>query len=403
MADCRRHARLAAAAKQVHFGRRDEFPDRNRREPPRHPAVYAARDTADIDRRLFVTKHLCRKHAIAPPQANASAAILGQFSELASLAGRDISRNPSATFIALLRSHTVAERLATRFDLMRVYHARLASQSIDHLGQHTAIEATKEGTIVVTVTDRDPQRAADLANGYVEELVRLNQNLAIGEAARRRTFFEAQVSEVRDQLAKSEEALQHVQEHTGLIQLDTQAKATIEVAALLRAHIAQKEAELSRIRTYASEQNPDTVQTVAELNALKKQLRGIREPGGDGTEVPISKIPSTGLEYVRRLRDVKYYEAVLGFLEKQLETARIDEAKEGSLIQVIDHAVIPDHKSGPHRFWITLLGAVASFLVALGWVTGKNTVVRVRQDPVWHAQLKKLHTCLPCWVSAHKE
>jgi uncharacterized protein involved in exopolysaccharide biosynthesis len=337
------------------------------------------------------------------PQLNTSSAILGQFSELASLAGRDMVRTPNAIFIALLRSHTVGERLTTRFDLKRIYRARLVSQAVDRLGKYTAIEPTKEGTIVVSVTDSDPQRAADLANGYVEELVQLNQNLAIGEAARRRTFFESQVTKIREQLAKSEEALQHVQERTGLIQLDTQAKATIEAAVMLRAHIAQKEAELRSIRTYASEQNPDTVRALAELDALKEQLRNVQTPGGNGIDVPISKIPSTGLEYLRRLRDVKYYEAVLGFLEKQLESARIDEAKEGPLIQVIDHAVVPDHKSGPHRFWITLIGGMTAFLMALGWVAGKTSIMHTRQNPALQAQLEQLYSSLPSWVPGHKE
>jgi tyrosine-protein kinase Etk/Wzc len=339
---------------------------------------------------------------LLPPQPNASSALLGQFSELASLAGRDMVRTPNAIFIALLRSRTVGERLSERFDLKRIYRARLESQTIDRLEKHTSIEPTKEGSIILSVTDHDPRRAADLANGYVEELIGLNQRLAIGEAARRRTFYESQVKEVGDQLAISEDALQRLQERTGLIQLDTQAKATIEAAAMLRAHIAQKEAELQGIRTYASEQNPDTVRALAELKALKEQLRHVREPGGDAADLPISKIPSTGLEYLRRLRDVKYYEAVLGFLEKQLESARIDEAKEGPLIQLIDRATVPDHKSGPHRFWITVLGGTASFLVALGWVGAKAAVTRARENPEVEARLEQLYARLPCWAPARK-
>ena len=339
---------------------------------------------------------------LLPPQLNTSSALLGQFSELASLAGRDMVRTPNAVFIALLRSHTVGERLAARFELKRVYRARLDSQSIDRLEKQTSIEPTREGTIVLTVTDHDPQRSADLANGYVEELIRLNQNLAIGEAARRRTFFESQVKEVGDELAKSEDALQRLQEKTGLIQLDTQAKATIEAAALLRARIAQKEAELQGIRTYASEKNPDTVRALAELTALKQQLRDVREPVGDAADLPISKLPSAGLEYLRRLRDVKYYEAVLGFLEKQLESARIDEAKEGPLIQVIDRATVPDHKNSPHRFWIAVVGGSAAFLTALGWVAAKAAVNRARQNPALEAQLEQLSGRLSSWVPARK-
>ena len=340
---------------------------------------------------LFLANTYTATTQLLPPQLNSSSALLGQFGELASLTGRDILRNPSALFVVLLRSHTVGQRLTERFALMQVYSVKRTSDCLQRLEKQTEIEAMKEGVVVIKVTDGDPRRAANLANGYVEELIHMNQTLAVGEAARRRVFFEGQVNESREQLAKAEEALQHAQEKSGMIQLDTQAKAAIEAASMLRAHIAMKEVALQRIRTYATESNPETLVAIAELKALKDQLRSIRDPGnGQDVDISISKLPATGLEYIRHLRDVKYYETVLSVLAKQLEVARIDEAKEGSLIQVIDRAEAPDCKSGPRRPLITLFGAVAGLALGFAWAAGRNSIARARLDPVTSQQLNQL-------------
>jgi len=331
---------------------------------------------------------------LLPPQLNQSAvsAMLGQVGELANLAGRDATRNPSALFVVLLRSHTVTEAVLTRLDLMKVYGTRSLSDCRTKLEKQTQIEAMKEGVLVIQVDDRDPQRAAAIANAYVEELISLNKRLAVGEAGRRRLFFEQQVREAREQLAGAEEALRLTQQKTGMIQLDSQAKSVIESAALIRAHIALKRAQLARIRTSATEQNPDFIRMKSELDALQAELQQIQkhDDGNGGLDFSAAKLPAAGLEYTRRLREVKYDEAVFEMLAKQLELARIDEAKEGSLIQVIDPAEIPDRESGPSRSLMTVLGFVLSLIFYLGWVAIRNALEHARLNPETGTQLALL-------------
>jgi len=331
---------------------------------------------------------------LLPPQLNQSAvsAMLGQVGELASLAGRDAMRNPSALFVVLLRSHSVVEGVIARLDLMKLYGTKRLSDCRAKLEKQTQIEAMKEGVILIQVDDRDPKRAATIANAYVEELIALNKRLAVGEAARRRVFFEQQMKETRGQLTSAEQALQHAQENTGVIQPDSQAKSVIESAALLRANIALKKARLEKIRTFATEQNPDLVRVQSELRALQAELEHMekRDNKNGGLDFSAAKLPAAGLEYTRRLREVKYDEAVFEMLAKQLELARIDEAKEGSFIQVIDPAEIPDRESGPSRSLMTVLGFVLSLIFYLGWVAIRNALEHARLNPETGTQLALL-------------
>jgi uncharacterized protein involved in exopolysaccharide biosynthesis len=297
-----------------------------------------------------------------PPQQNQSAlsAMLGQFGELASLAGRDVVKNPSAIYVTLLGSRTIADRLIVRFDLLKVYGEKRMSDGRERLAERTQIDLTKEGVIQIKVGDHDAARAAALANGYVEELTRLNRELAIGEAGQRRAFFEQQLEDTRAQLARAEDALKEVQQKTGVVQIEAQARSLLEAAAKLRALVAVREAQLRQVRLYAGDRNPDLARMQQELAALRSTLHQLEDKAGSNSplEMPVSRLPEAGLEY---------QEAVFEALGKQLEAARIDEAREGSLIQVIDTAVVPDHKSGPRRALLTLLGAAAGLLGGWAW------------------------------------
>jgi uncharacterized protein involved in exopolysaccharide biosynthesis len=322
--------------------------------------------------------------SLLPPQQSRSiaAAALGQFGDLASLMGRDGMRSPSALFVSLLQSRSVADRLIARLDLAKVYNTKRASQTRTQLEKCTAIESTKDGVIVIQTRDRDPRRAANLANAYVEELTRLNQSLAIGEAAQRRVFFENQVQEARTNLQNAEDQLSATQKATGVVQLDGQAKVYTAASAELRALISMKELQLDEMHTFATAENPDVVRTEHSIASLRRKLQQL-ETGNASPQPQITtaRMASTGLEYLRRVREVKYREAVFEMLAKQLEAARLDEAKNAALIQVLDRAEVPDRKSGPNRALITLLGGLAGCSAALLSIAARQGLERWQADP----------------------
>lgn len=345
---------------------------------------------------LLLPKYYSATAKILPPQPNQSmtTAMLGQMGPLlGATAGKDLGlRNPNDLYVAMLRSRTVADNLVDHFSLMSVYKDKLRIDVLRDLESLTEIIAGKDGVISVSVDDRDPPRAAAIANAYVDELTKLIKTLVVTDAGKRRLFFEQEVRTANDELAAAEQALKHTEETTGIIQLDNQSKILLQSYADLRAQMAAREVQVRSMRSYATPQNPDLVRAEQELSALRFQVA--RFEGGEGghssTNIALSKIPSAGLEYVRRLRDMKYREALLELLTTQYEIARIDESKDASVIQVLDHAVTPERKSWPHRSIIVLLVTLLAFQFSLIWAFLAEMLQRAKEDPQHLARLQIL-------------
>lgn len=306
------------------------------------------------------------KAVLMTPQQSQSgtAAMLGQLGALAGAAGGALGvKSPADLYVGLLKSRTVADRLLERFELQKIYGEKLASSARKELAKNTVIMTGKDGLINIEVDDESPKRAADIANAYHEELGKLTRTLAVTEASQRRLFFEKQLVQAREELATAEFNLQKTQEKTGVIQLEGQARAIIEGVAQLRAQIAAKEVQLGAMRTFATAQNPEYLRAQQELSGLRAQLKGREQESSskEGSLISTGKVPQVGLEYLRKLREVKYHEAIMEIMARQFELAKVDEAKDSTTIQVVDKAIEPDRKSKPKQAMI----AIAAFLGAL--------------------------------------
>ncbi|MGA2348925.1 MAG: Wzz/FepE/Etk N-terminal domain-containing protein [Terracidiphilus sp.] len=315
---------------------------------------------------------------ILPPQqaASAGAAMMAQLSSMGAMAsagGMGI-KNPNDLQVALLKSRTVEDAMIERFALQSLYHRKYLSTTRKRWERDTLIDnGIKDGLIRLSVTDEDPRRAAELANGWVEEYRRFTATLAVSEASQRRLFFERQLGIAREDLARAEEELKQTEQRTGVIELDGQAHAMIAAAAILRAQVAAKEVEIQAMRQFAANENPDLERTQKELSSLEGQLAAMDvdsdRQSGD-LVAPKGKLGDAGLEYARALREVKYREAVQDLLTRQLAGAQLDEARQGSLVQIVDAAAVPDRPDSLYKIWIVvtalLLSLPAALLIALG-------------------------------------
>jgi uncharacterized protein involved in exopolysaccharide biosynthesis len=319
------------------------------------------------------------KTVLLPPQQSSSlsSSLVGQLGAMgplmATLAGGSLNlKNPADMYVALMSSRTVEDAMIQRYGLMAEYHAKRLSDARKDFEHHaTVVAGSKDGLIRITIEDHDAKRAAELANGWVEEFRNLSASLAITEAARRRLFFQDQLQQAKDKLTTAEDAMRKTQQTTGVLQIDSQARALIESAAVLRAQVVAKEVQIEGMRSFAAEDNPNLILAKQELTALQSQLERLSGPQKDvGSDLNLSKgkVTEAGLEYLRRLRDLKYQETVYELLAKEFEIAKLDEAREGSIIQVVDPAVPPDKKSSPQRTFIVLGAALLSFFFAVIWV-----------------------------------
>lgn len=336
---------------------------------------------------------------ILPPQQQQSSvsAMLGQLGTLAALGGGvgGLLKNPADLYVGMITSRTVADRMIDRFHLRSLYKTKTMDDTRKVLKSRITAEAAKDGLIEISVKDHDPHRASDMANDLIEELYRLTSTLAITEAAQRRLFFNEQLEDEKSALAAAEEDLKKTQEKTGLIQLSGQAEEIIRSVADLRAQIVSREVQIQAMRTYATDQNPDVTRVEQEIDALQQQLTALennqrRMQPGD-IQVPTGQVPEAGLEYARKLREVTYHTTLLNLLSREYEAARIDEAKSAPLIQVVDHAVPPEKRSGPHRALLIVAAGFIGFLAACVWAIFRQTLRRIEQLP---ENAQKLHQLL---------
>jgi len=350
---------------------------------------------------LLLPKVYTATTTLLPPQQNQSAAsvLVGQIGILSGLSSADLGlKNPADLFVAMLKSRSVQDAIVKQFDLQRVYGVKQLEDARKKLSGRSTILAGDEGLITVSVSDNNPKLAAYMANAYVDQLRSLNQNLAVSEAGQRRLFYQQKLDEERESLSRAELALEQAQEKTGLIQPDAQGRAIIDAVANTRAQVGIKEVQLQAMRTYATPNNPDLKRTEQELAGLRAQLAKLEHStgqlGNGNLEIPTRRLPEVELDYIRRSRDLKYHEALYEFLSKQLEAARIDEAKEAAVLQVVDKAVVPEKKSGPRRMLIVLVSTIVAFVLSCVWALIMEAVRRKQQDPQERARIELLRESL---------
>lgn len=295
------------------------------------------------------------------PGQGSAAMMLQSLGALGGLAGAATGiKNPNDQFLGFLASESVGYSLIERFKLIERYKSDYKSDALKELGNISRFVSGKDGLITVEVDDKDPAFAAGLANGYIDELGNLLKRLAITEAQYRRVFFEKQLSEIRGKLAAAEEALRASGVNSSVLRQSPDA--SIRLVAELQARIAAQEIKLTSLRGFLAESAPDFKQAQIEISALRVQLAKAESstqpsPSGAGDA-----------NYLARYRDVKYFESLFEFFARQFEVAKTDEAREGTVIQVVDVALPPDKKSKPKKAMIAILTTLASGLLLLVFV-----------------------------------
>ena len=311
------------------------------------------------------------KVVMMPPQQqqSAAAAALQSLGALGGLAGAAGVRSPADQYVALMQTTTVEDRLIERFKLMEVYKADFKADARRALEQNTRISAgKKDGLLTIEFDDKSPQRAAEVANAYVEELRRLTSTLAITEAQQRRAFFEKQLTQTKDKLAAAQRALQAAGINEGAIRAEP--KAAAEAYAKLQAEVTAGEVRVQTMRGYLAESAPEFQLAQNQLNALRAQLarrEAVNTSGAQG-------------DYVDRFREFKYQETLFELFSRQYEVARIDESREGAVIQVVDAATPPERKSKPKRAMMAVVATLAAGFALLLWVFVRHALRNARQD-----------------------
>ena len=336
---------------------------------------------------------------ILPPQQSQSgaAALLSQLGGIAGAVGGATGlKTPNDLYIGMLRSRTIGDKLVTKFDLKTSYDVDTMEKARKKLEDQTDIVSGKDGIITVTVEDKNQQRVASMANAYVEELTKLSRVLAVTDASQRRMFYENQLERAKNNLASAEMKLKAAIDTTGVISVDGDSRAIVENIGRLRAQISAREIQLNSMAAYMTTDNPAYKRVQEELQSTRGELSRLENgnaasgaaAGGAGTG------KREGLESIKFLRDVKYYQMLYELLAKQYEVARLDEAKDPSVIQVLDPAEVPERKIKPNRTILVIVATTFALFVAILWTLFAEIKQRALRAPRTAAQLAELKAYL---------
>ena len=312
-------------------------------------------------------------------QQSAAASMIASLGSLGGFAGAAGGlKNPADQYVAYLNSVSLQNALIERFKLQERYKTKTKVATRNVLSKKTRKTAGKDGLISVEVDDTDPQFAADLANGHVQELVKLLGKMAVTEAQYRRLFFEKQLGQAKDNLITAEVALKS----TGISSsvLKSNPVSALAAVAGLKAQVTVQEVKVGAMRGYLAETAPDFKQAMNELANLRSQLAKQEK---DESASPGTSNSSTGKDsgdYVTKYREYKYQETLFELFSKQFEIAKVDEAREGSVIQVLDAAEAPERKSKPKKAMIAIVTTLASGFALLLFVFIRQAVRKACQD-----------------------
>ena len=339
---------------------------------------------AALGSRFAIPPTYTAKTQFLPPQQQQSAAasMLASLGSLGGLAGAAAGlKNPADQYIAYMKSNAVKDALIDRFKLMERYDAKLREDARKTLDTAARIASGKDGLISVEFDDKDPKFAAEVANAYVEELRTVLGRLAVTEAQQRRLFFEKQLVNAKDNLAAAEQALKA----TGISDsvLKSNPASAVAGVAALKAQITAQEVKVGAMRGYLAETAPDFKQAMAELANLRAQLaKQDKDEAANGQA-------GQG-DYISRYRDFKYHETLFELFAKQYELAKVDEAREGAVIQVLDAAQPPERKSKPKKALSAIIATLTTGFALLLFVFIRQALRNGAQDSQTASKLAQL-------------
>ena len=309
---------------------------------------------------------------LMPPQQQQSgaAAMLAGLGAMGGLAGAASIKSPADQYVAFLKSRSVQDALVDRFKLMERNETKFREDARNALSGSVQIASGKDGLITIDASDKDPTFAAQLANAHVEELGKLLNRLAVTEAQQRRLFFEKQLANAKDNLVKADQALKASGVNSSV--LKATPGAAVESMAKLKAGITAQEIRLGSMRGYLTESAPDFKQAQTELTAMRAQIARAEK------EEPAAN--SGDSDYIARFRDFKYHETLFELFAKQYEMARIDESREGAVIQVLDAAQPPERKSAPKKSQMAMITTLVSGLALMFFVFIRQALRSAARD-----------------------
>jgi len=330
---------------------------------------------------------------VLPPQKEGAGltSVLGQLGGIAGVAAGAAKGNDSELYLALLKSRSLGTDVIQRLELAKRYQTESFHETWKRLDEAVKVTAGRDGILTVTAEDRDPKQAALLANTLVDELGRTMVRLNLSKVGAERLFLEKRLELVKKDLKAAEDDLKGFAQRHKIAQVEAQAGATVNSAARLKSELASKETELAVLRTSQSDESFQVKELQAGIKRLRQTMTEVAGTGGGDGVPALGDVPGLGLEYARKMRDLKTQEALFEQLTKQYELAKLNEAKDSSSLQVLDEALPPEDKVRPRRSTVVLMATLASLICSVVLVLVIEFLERMSESQrKVYAELKRI-------------
>ncbi|MBQ7193043.1 MAG: hypothetical protein IJR98_01565 [Synergistaceae bacterium] len=341
----------------------------------------------------FIYRAECR---VIPPGAGTGGGLLSQFGALASLAGMGSMGKATGggMAIGILKGDTVVDAIIDKFNLMKEMEIerRLDARKAVIENLETNEDATS-GIVSIAWLDKDPQKAADIANAFVDQLQAKLHEISVNQAQETRMFFEDQMLQAQQELSDAETAMMKYQQSSGVLALESQTASMLASIASLRNQIAAKNVEISSLSSYTRKDNPRLRLAQSQLEAMTKELKRLEEeqkrsdrqlrqvkPTSGDLLSSLGSVPELSVEYQRYVRTLRIAAAKYESMMRQYENARLSEASDLSTLQIVDRATPPDWKYKPKRGQIMIIGTMLGFVLGSGWLFVKFMMAQRNKD-----------------------
>ncbi|MEM6647452.1 MAG: Wzz/FepE/Etk N-terminal domain-containing protein [Bacteroidota bacterium] len=322
---------------------------------------------------LLLPKWYQSSTSVLLPNGGSAGTLSSMLNDLAPLASTLLGGGGGGDYLrfrAILDSRTLKDEVIETFDLVRVYDMEEAefpmASTRELLSENVSFEIDNEYEhLIISVLDRDPNRAAEMANYFVGALNRRNNALQAQNARRYREYMEQTYLQTLSDMDSSRVALQAFQETYGVIDLPTQAQAFIEYMGTLRAAELQVEIQAEALQTQLGNQNANVQAAQAVVDAARRKSQAALS--GREAMMPIARdqLPAVGRQYAELYQEVLVQAEIHTFIRPLYEQARFDEVREQTAVQVLDPAVPPDRKAKPKRSILVILATFSGFALVI--------------------------------------
>ena len=303
---------------------------------------------------------------------------------------------PADIFIATLKSMHTRRSMVHTFSLKERYGVETMTDAVETLAEKTVIDKSEEGTIVISVLDRDPQMAAQMANHYTVILDSTNKAIGQISARERMGFIQVLRIEGEARLDSVMGNLQEFQSEHNAISIGDQARAVIGAAAAMQTDAMELEIMRQGMIASGLDESHDRVKKLEREILLRQDAMTFLRDGLNADSrgmmlgpqtlemeenlfLPLRDIPKVAQDYAILEKDVLVQKALMQLLLQQEAESLIESRNNTATVQVLDPAIPPEIKARPQRVLIVFIAGVLSLFASISYTLGAVYVRNLRQ------------------------